>query len=472
MAPARVKRAKSSSSSVTTVRDVSRAVATRDGVDARNVNGEVAMDVDARRVDLIEATLATCRAAEKAMFEATSARECAEATACARAAFEIARAASERRSTRDRAKASGAFEAVSSLARACAASAACRAAARRGGAGGGEWATARWETDARDIAALVRALVRASGEDVRLFDSVSVDEGGEGNAVECLTCVALASDCSDDVDHRAVCLEWFSRIWFDEASKMTTSRVSKSEITSACAVCEGFVRALSVAARAGEDGAEFDFETVARYVPPFAKYVRFVALSDHIDDYFDAETLGGACFARVLEIFSDIVNATLRAYRARFADMDESMAVALVYALDVIELFTADTNAYKMIGEKIQDELVETLRLSAMDFAIAWTDPRANSATVRLLVQRDSHAGRPTHALSLYRIIGNLHDSEEQRVDSDLSRAVKKSQKQKLAFCVANATALAEVVESADGAFAPTSEERESFAHFLSCFKK
>ena len=52
-------------------------MSTRDGVDARNVNGEVAMDVDARRVDLVEATLATCRAAEKAMFEATSARECA-----------------------------------------------------------------------------------------------------------------------------------------------------------------------------------------------------------------------------------------------------------------------------------------------------------------------------------------------------------------------------------------------------------
>ena len=59
-------------------------MSTRDGVDARNVNGEVAMDVDARRVDLVEATLATCRAAEKAMFEATSARDRAEAAACAR----------------------------------------------------------------------------------------------------------------------------------------------------------------------------------------------------------------------------------------------------------------------------------------------------------------------------------------------------------------------------------------------------
>ena len=118
MSSACVKRAKPTSA--TTVREVVRAVSTRDGVDARNVNGEVAMDVDARRVDLVEATLATCRAAEKAMFEATSARECAEATACARAAFEIARATGERRSTRDRARASGAFEAVSSLARACA----------------------------------------------------------------------------------------------------------------------------------------------------------------------------------------------------------------------------------------------------------------------------------------------------------------------------------------------------------------
>jgi len=166
MSSARVKRAKPSSA--TTVREVVRAVSTRDGVDARNVNGEVAMDVDARRVDLVEATLATCRAAEKAMFEATSARECAEATACARAAFEIARATGERRSTRDRARASGAFEAVSSLARACAACAACRAGSRRGDAGGGAWAAARWETDARDVVALVRALVRASGEDVRL----------------------------------------------------------------------------------------------------------------------------------------------------------------------------------------------------------------------------------------------------------------------------------------------------------------
>ena len=470
MSSACVKRAKPSSA--TTVREVVRAVSTRDGVDARNVNGEVAMDVDARRVDLVEATLATCRAAEKAMFEATSARECAEATACARAAFEIARATGERRSTRDRARASGAFEAVSSLARACAACAACRAGSRRGDAGGGAWAAARWETDARDVVALVRALVRASGEDVRLFDSVSVDEGGEGNAGECLTCVALASDCSDDVDHRVACLEWFTRIWFDEASEMTTSRVSKSEIASARAVCEGAVCALRDAARAGEDADDFDFKTVAQYALPVANYLRFVALSDHIDDYFDSGTLGGACFARVLEIFSDIASATLRAYRTRFADMDESMAVALVHVLDVIELFTADTNAYKMIGQKIQDELVETLRSEAVDFAVAWTDPRANSSVVRLLVQRPSHAGRPTHALSLYRIIGNLHDSEENRMDSDLSRTVKTCSKQKLACCVANAKTLAEVVESADSEFAPTSEERESFAHFLSCFKK
>ncbi len=189
-----------------------------------------------------------------------------------------------------------------------------------------------------------------------MFDSVSVDEGGEGNAEECLTCVALASDCSDDVDHRAACLEWFTRIWFDEASEMTTSRVSKSEIASARAVCEGVVCALRDAARAGEDADDFDFKTVARYALPVANYLRFVALSDHIDDYFDLGTLGGACFARVLEIFSDIASATLRAYRTRFADMDESMAVALVHVLDVIELFTADTNAYKMIGQKIQDE--------------------------------------------------------------------------------------------------------------------
>jgi len=115
---------------------------------------------------------------------------------------------------------------------------------------------------------------------------------------------------------------------------------------------------------------------------------------------------------------------------------------------------------------------VETLRSEAVDFAVAWTDPRANSSVVRLLVQRPSHAGRPTHALSLYRIIGNLHDSEESRMDSDLSRTVKACSKQKLARCVANAKTLAEVVESADSEFAPTSEERESFAHFLSCFKK
>ena len=332
-------------------------------------------------------------------------------------------------------------------------------------------AAARWETDARDVVALVRALLRASGEDVRLFDSVSVDEGGEGNAEECLTCVAPASDCSDGVDHRVACLEWFTRIWFDEASEMTTSRVSKSEIASARAVCEGVVCALGDAARAGK------MPTISISKPSrnthFLWQIIYVSSRSAITSMTTStRELLVARVSRACWRFSATSRRDVARVQNAFTDMDESMAVALVHVLDVIELFTADTNAYKMIGQKIQDELVETLRSEAVDFAVAWTNPRANSSVVRLLVQRPSHAGRPTHALSLYRIIGNLHDSEENRMDSDLSRTVKTCSKQKLACCVANAKTLAEVVESADNEFAPTSEERESFAHFLSCFKK
>ena len=211
---------------------------------------------------------------------------------------------------------------------------------------------------------------------------------------------------------------------------MTTSRVSKSRIASARAVCEGVVCAL----RTPSLGRchDFDFKPSAQYALPVANYLRFVALSDHIDDYFDSGTLV-ACFARVLEIFSDIASAT-RARQNAKPDMDESMAVALVHVLDVIELFTADTNAYKMIGQKIQDELVETLRSEAVDFAGRVDRPRANSSVVRSLATPIAR-GRPTHALSLYRIIGNLHDSEENRMDSDLSRTVKTCSKQKLACC-------------------------------------
>ena len=165
--------------------EVVRAVSTRDGVDARNVNGEVAMDVDARRVDLVEATLATCRAAEKAMFEATSAREMRRGDGGARAAFEIARATGERRSTRDRARASGAFEAVSSLARVCAACAACRAGSRRAPRRRRVAAGCGRRTRATSWRSCERSASERGGRAVVRFGERG--RGREGNAEECLT---------------------------------------------------------------------------------------------------------------------------------------------------------------------------------------------------------------------------------------------------------------------------------------------
>ena len=461
-------------------RDVVDAVATRDGA-ARarvmNVNGVACVEVSSSagadaargRVGPVDALRAACACATAATFESRHAGEAAEGARAVRAMLALVRAVCERRATRDEAIAArGDADGRRRAARGVGASLAAHARARS--EGGVEARCSRRGARTRDIGevtAIVRAMVDAHGSAaapmLTMFPSEG-DDGAGGFAEEdpvgdYLTVIAAASDCTDDLEYRVACLRWFARAWFDEASTKSSSRPTRRDALNAVAVLDGATRALEkhlangggVGRDPASDGDHIAMDGLEKHVVDIAEMLRFIALDDGIDDYFDKDVLGERSLLGVIESICRITRAVLSLYtKSASGDVNESLAIMLVYLLEIVELFTADTNAYEDIGALLRADIVAIFSTTRAKFIQLWS-PRGDvgsRVTRHLLVE--PHAKMPGHALSLFRIVGNFHDVDLGLVETSVA--------------LENLRTLRATLEGEVGAKAPTQEEMDNFA--------
>ena len=458
-------------------RDVVDAVATRDGAARARVmyvNGVACVEVSSSagadaargRVGPVDALRAACACATAATFESRHAGEAAEGARAVRAMLALVRAVCERRATREEATRRGVMRTASTCARGVGASLAAHALARRGRGRGAVFAAWCAERDIGEVTAIVRAMVDAHGSAaapmLTMFPSEG-DDGAGGFAEEdpvgdYLTVIAAASDCTDDLEYRVACLRWFARAWFDEASTKSSSRPTRRDALNAVAVLDGATRALEkhlangggVGRDPASDGDHIAMDGLEKHVVDIAEMLRFIALDDGIDDYFDKDVLGERSLLGVIESICRITRAVLSLYtKSASGDVNESLAIMLVYLLEIVELFTADTNAYEDIGALLRADIVAIFSTTRAKFIQLWS-PRGDvgsRVTRHLLVE--PHAKMPGHALSLFRIVGNFHDVDLGLVETNVA--------------LENLRTLRATLEGEVGAKAPTQEEMDNF---------
>ena len=449
-------------------RDVVDAVADGDdGARARvvNVNGVARVEVSSRagagaragRVGPVDALRAACACATAATFESRNAREAAEGARAVRAMLALVRMVCERRATRDEAIERGVMRRTSTAARGVGASLAAHARARRKGGVGAVFASWCATRDIGDVTAIVRSLLEAYGSATAPMLTMFPSEGddGAGGFVEedpvgdYLSVIAAASDCTEDVEYRMACLRWFARAWFDEASTKSSSRPTRRDALNAVAVLDGATRALEK--HLASDGDRNAMDGLEKHVVVIAEMLRFIALDDAIDDYFDKDVLGERSLLGAIESICRITRSVLSLYtKSASGDVNESLAIMLVYLLEIVELFTADTNAYEDIGTLLRADIVAIFSMPRAKFIQLWSPHGDIGSRVTRHLLVESHANTPAHTLSLFRIVGNFHDVDLGLVETSVA--------------LENLLTLRTTLEGEVGAKAPTQEEMDNFA--------
>ena len=438
-----------------------------DGARARvvNVNGVARVEVSSRagagaragRVGPVDALRAACACATAATFESRNAREAAEGARAVRAMLALVRMVCERRATRDEAIERGVMRRTSTAARGVGASLAAHARARRGGGCGAVFASWCATRDIGDVTAIVRSLLEAYGSATAPMLTMFPSEGddGAGGFVEedpvgdYLSVIAAASDCTEDVEYRMACLRWFARAWFDEASTKSSSRPTRRDALNAVAVLDGATRALEK--HLASDGDRNAMDGLEKHVVVIAEMLRFIALDDAIDDYFDKDVLGERSLLGAIESICRITRSVLSLYtKSASGDVNESLAIMLVYLLEIVELFTADTNAYEDIGTLLRADIVAIFSMPRAKFIQLWSPHGDIGSRVTRHLLVESHANTPAHTLSLFRIVGNFHDVDLGLVETSVA--------------LENLLTLRTTLEGEVGAKAPTQEEMDNFA--------
>ena len=131
-------------------------------------------------------------------------------------------------------------------------------------------------------------------------------------------------------------------------------------------------------------------------------------------------------------------------------DVNESLAIMLVYLLEIVELFTADTNAYEDIGTLLRADIVAIFSMPRAKFIQLWSPHGDIGSRVTRHLLVESHANTPAHTLSLFRIVGNFHDVDLGLVETSVA--------------LENLLTLRTTLEGEVGAKAPTQEEMDNFA--------
>ena len=440
-----------------------------DGARARvvNVNGVARVEVSSRagagagaragRVGPVDALRAACACATAATFESRNAREAAEGARAVRAMLALVRMVCERRATRDEAIERGVMRRTSTAARGVGASLAAHARARRGRGVGAVFASWCATRDIGDVTAIVRSLLEAYGSATAPMLTMFPSEGddGAGGFVEedpvgdYLSVIAAASDCTEDVEYRMACLRWFARAWFDEASTKSSSRPTRRDALNAVAVLDGATRALEK--HLASDGDRNAMDGLEKHVVVIAEMLRFIALDDAIDDYFDKDVLGERSLLGAIESICRITRSVLSLYtKSASGDVNESLAIMLVYLLEIVELFTADTNAYEDIGTLLRADIVAIFSMPRAKFIQLWSPHGDIGSRVTRHLLVESHANTPAHTLSLFRIVGNFHDVDLGLVETSVA--------------LENLLTLRTTLEGEVGAKAPTQEEMVNFA--------
>jgi len=438
-----------------------------DGARARvvNVNGVARVEVSSRagagaragRVGPVDALRAACACATAATFESRNAREAAEGARAVRAMLALVRMVCERRATRGEAIERGGMRRTSTAARGVGASLAAHARARRGRGVGAVFASWCATRDIGDVTAIVRSLLEAYGSATAPMLTMFPSEGddGAGGFVEedpvgdYLSVIAAASDCTEDVEYRMACLRWFARAWFDEASTKSSSRPTRRDALNAVAVLDGATRALEK--HLASDGDRNAMDGLEKHVVVIAEMLRFIALDDAIDDYFDKDVLGERSLLGAIESICRITRSVLSLYtKSASGDVNESLAIMLVYLLEIVELFTADTNAYEDIGTLLRADIVAIFSMPRAKFIQLWSPHGDIGSRVTRHLLVESHANTPAHTLSLFRIVGNFHDVDLGLVETSVA--------------LENLLTLRTTLEGEVGAKAPTQEEMDNFA--------
>jgi hypothetical protein len=237
---------------------------------------------------------------------------------------------------------------------------------------------------------------------------------------EYLVVVATASDCSLDLGYRVACLNWFSLVWFSEEAAQLTANPSANDVLSVLCVVHGVMAALAVfpisveCTSDGQSPEALDVEVAITGIESATRLLRFIVLSDAVDDYFKQPVGGESLLLRLLRIVCDYTTKLIHEYASNDSTPSEYLSMALVHFLEVLELFTADSNAYVELGEIMYVELVGIASLNPDTFKAKWLSQSVAHKAVRDHVFR--RVARTTSrelclpAVSLFRILGNLHD--------------------------------------------------------------
>lgn len=425
----------------------------------------------ALQLDPAVALRVACACAKSAMHECRDAAEAVTAAAWATRAMALGRECAGRRVTRAEAARTGGLDEAAACARTMVCMLAAGAVAAREGCGG---VFAMYVGERVDVArALRRACVEAHGgarePGVPVFGARK-GSGEEVDVSDYLSVIAVASEgWEGDAEHAVGCLELFARAWFDAASNRTSTPPTARDAQNACAVLLNAMRAVHAIVLSKGDGAPVDLTSFSELFEPLREFLHYVALDDAIDDYFDEGIVGELTLKRVIVLVCEVTSEVVRSYAAcETLQVDQPMAYALSSLLEIVELFTADTNAFYEIGELLRNDLCDIFNAPPETFNRTWLPLGEVGSRV---VRQIRGGNRSSHSLSLYQIVGNLHDVEEDGAQSELSRSIKRAKGFSRDACLENIRNLAVAVRSVGGMKQPTEEEIENYSRFVSAME-
>ena len=319
---------------------------------------------------------------------------------------------------------------------------------------------------------LRRACVEAGGGEagVPVFGA-RVGSGEEVDVSDYLSVIAVASEgWEGDAEHAVGCLELFARAWSEAAANgASMSPPTARDAQNACAVVLNAMRAVHPIVFSKADGSPADLTSFSALFEPPRQFLRHIALDDAIDDYFDEKIVGELTLNRVIALVCEMTSEIVRSFVAcETSRVDQPMAYALSSVLEIVELYTADTNAFYEIGEMLRNDLCAILNAPPKTFNRIWLPLGEVGSRV---VRQIRSASRSSHSLSLYQILGNLHDVEEEGAQSELSRAIARAKGFSRDACLENIKNLEVAVRSAGGMKQPTEEEVENYSRFVSAME-
>lgn len=287
-----------------------------------------------------------------------------------------------------------------------------------------------------------------------------------------LSVIAVASEgWEGDAEHAVGCLELFARAWRAAESNGASTPPTARDVQNACAVLLTATRAIHSTVFSHGDGACVDVTSFSELFEPLREFLHHVALDDAIDDYFDQGVVGELSLKRVIILICEMTIEIVRSYVAcETSQVGPPMAYALLSLLEIVELFTADTNAFDEIGEMLRNDLCDIVNAPLETFNRAWLP--LGEVGSRVVRQVRGGPGRSSHSLSLYQILGNLHDVEEDGEQSELSRSIKRAKGFSIDVCLGNIRNLEVAIRSVQGMKQPTEEEVANYSRFISALNR